>query len=333
MRGWLLQPSPGAAGRGTRLEWRQDLPEPHAGPGQVRIRVSACGVCRTDLHEVDGELPLSHPVVPGHQVVGRIDEVGPGVTGFRPGERVGVPWLWSSCGRCAYCRQGRENLCESPRFTGLDVDGGYAEWTVAPEEALLPLPPAYDDAEAAPLLCAGLIGYRSLRLSGVEPGGRLGLFGFGASAHLTLQVARHMGIEVYVFSRGEAHRRLALELGAAWAGSAGEEPPHPLDGAITFAPAGALLPAALSSLRRGATLAINAVHMDRLPEMPYQLLYHERSLRSVANLTREDGRRFMAIAGAVRLEVRVEPFPLEGAAEALAAVRQSRLEGSAVLLA
>ncbi|MDI3298014.1 MAG: zinc-dependent alcohol dehydrogenase family protein [Bacillota bacterium] len=328
MRGWLLDPSRSEG----RLRWQEDLPEPHAGAGEVRVRVAACGVCHTDLHELDGELPPPRPVVPGHQVVGRIDELGEGVEGLRAGMRVGVPWLWSSCGRCEYCRRGEENLCESPRFTGLHVDGGYAEWMVAPAEAVLPLPEIYDDAEAAPLLCAGLIGYRSLRLSGVEPGGRLGLFGFGASAHLTLQVARRMGMEVYVFSRGEAHRRLALELGASWAGAAGEEPPHLLDGAITFAPAGAVVPPALAVLRRGGTLAINAVHMDRLPEMPYRLLYHERSLKTVANLTREDGRRFMAVAGAGRLEVRVEAFPLERAPEALEAVRRSRLQGSAVLL-
>ncbi|MCL6522625.1 MAG: zinc-dependent alcohol dehydrogenase family protein [Firmicutes bacterium] len=328
MRGWLLEPS----GGGVALRFREELPEPHAGPGEVRLRVSACGVCRTDLHELDGELPPPRPVVPGHQVVGRIDEVGEGVEGLHPGMRVGLPWLWSACGRCDYCRRGQENLCESPRFTGLDVDGGYAEWTVAPAEAVLPLPEIYDDVEAAPLLCAGLIGYRSLRLSGVEPGGRLGLYGFGASAHLTLQVARRLGMEVYVFSRSEAHRRLALELGARWAGAAGEEPPHPLDGAITFAPAGDLLPLALASLRRGGTLAINAVHMDRLPEMSYGLLYHERSLKSVANLTREDGRRFLAIAGAARLEVRARPYPLERAPEALEAVRRSAVEGGAVLV-
>ncbi|MEW5763094.1 MAG: zinc-dependent alcohol dehydrogenase family protein [Bacillota bacterium] len=310
-----------------------ELPEPVPGPGQVRLRVRACGVCHTDLHTVEGDLPLPRlPVIPGHQVVGTVDLVGEGVEGVRPGDVVGVPWLYSTCGTCSYCRRGEENLCAAGRFTGYHVNGGYAEFILAEAGFVIPLPPELGVAEAAPLLCAGIIGYRALRLSGIRPGGRLGLYGFGASAHLAIQVARHWGCEVYVFSRGERHRELARELGAAWTGVAQEEPPARLDAGIIFAPAGWLVPLALGHLRRGGTLALAGITMTELPAMDYALIYGERVLRNVANATRRDAREFLALAAAIPVRTRVETFPLEEANGALQLLKQGKINGAAVLL-
>jgi alcohol dehydrogenase, propanol-preferring len=309
-----------------------DAPMPEPGPGQVRLRVRACGVCHTELHTVEGELALPRlPLIPGHQVVGEVEALGPGAGEFAPGERVGVGWLGWACGSCEMCRAGLENLCPNARFTGLHLDGGYAEYMVADERFAYRLPAHLSDVEAAPLLCAGIIGYRSLALSGIQPGGRLGLYGFGASAHLVLQVARHRGCRVYVFTRGEGHRHLAEEMGAVWTGNAEERPPQPLDAGITFAPTGRLVPLALAHLRPGGTLAINAVHMSPLPEMPYDLLYGERVLRSVANYTRADALEFLRLAGEMALRPTVEVWPLAEANAVLARLKRGEVQGSAVL--
>ncbi len=319
-----------------------DLPEPQAGPGEVRIRVSACGVCHTDLHTVEGEIETRLPRVPGHQVVGVVDQVGPASLGAAAGaahsarvalgSRAGVAWLYHACGHCDYCRRGEENLCESARFTGLHHDGGYAEYMVVPVDFVVPLPEGLDDAAAAPLLCAGVIGYRSLRVSGLQPGERLALFGFGASAHIAIQVARYWGCEVVVFTRSARHQDMARRLGAAWAGTAGEKPPFQVDRAVTFAPAGYLLPEALRVLRRGGVLAINAVHLDGVPAFPYDLIYWEKSMRSVANATRRDAFEFMDLAAGIPVRTEVEAFPLEAANEALAGLKAGAINGAAVLL-
>lgn len=322
----------------------EDVPRPEPQPWEVLIKVSACGVCHTDLHTVEGEVrPHRLPLVPGHQVVGVVERVGnrsgeiprtmekTNEKNIRPGMRVGVPWLYKTCGDCSYCKSGLENLCDNSMFTGLDVNGGYAQYIVAPADFVVPIPETFSDEEAAPLLCAGIIGYRSLRVSGLLPGERIGLFGFGASAHLALQVARYWGCEVYVFTRSPEHQNLARSLGAAWVGTADDTPPHPLHRAVTFAPAGNLIPRALKNLRKGGTLAINAIHMDGLPEMPYDLLYWERSIKSVANSTREDAFDFMEVAGAIPIQVQTEVFPLKKANEALLELKERRIQGSAVL--
>lgn len=309
-----------------------ELPEPVAGRGQVRLKVLACGVCHTDLHAVEGDLPLPKlPLVPGHQVVGVVDAVGEGVEGLRPGELVGVPWLYSTCGACAFCRQGEENLCDAGRFTGYHVDGGYAEFILAEADFVCRLPEGLEPVAAAPLLCAGIIGYRALRLSKIEPGGRLGLYGFGASAHIAIQVAVHWGCEVYVFSRGAHHRELARELGAVWTGQAGEQPPVKLDSGIIFAPAGWLVPLALGHLRKGGTLTLAGITMTELPAMDYGLIYGERVVRSVANATRQDAREFLALAAAIPVRTRVETFRLEEANRALELLEQGKLSGAGVL--
>ncbi|HZS30141.1 MAG TPA: zinc-dependent alcohol dehydrogenase family protein [Gaiellaceae bacterium] len=308
-----------AAGEPLRLD---ELPVPEPAAGQVLLRVSACGVCRTDLHVVDGELPRPKlPLIPGHQIVGRTED----------GRRLGVPWLGWTDGTCRYCASGRENLCESARFTGYDLDGGYAEYVVADERFCLPVPDGYDDAEAAPLLCAGLIGYRSLRLAGDAE--RLGLYGFGSSAHIVAQVARHQGRRLFGFVRpgDEEARAFALELGCEWAGGSDEKPPEELDAAIVFAPLGALVPAALAALARGGAVVCAGIHMSDVPSFPYELLWEERSIRSVANLTRQDGEEFLALAPQVPVRTDVETFPLEQANEALDRLRRGRLRGSAVL--
>lgn len=306
------------------------IPEP--GPGQIRLQVQVCGVCHTDLHTVEGELsPPRLPIIPGHQIVGRVDALGPGATRFRLGERVGVAWLNWACGECELCRRGQENLCPRARFTGLHVNGGYAQFTVVDERYAYPIPERFTDEEAAPLLCAGAIGYRSLRLSEIKPGGRLGLYGFGASAHLAIQVARYWGCQVYVFTRGEAHRRLARELGAVWTGPAEESPPVPLDAGIIFAPAGRLVPLALGHLGPGGTVAINAIYMSPIPEMPYPLLYCERTLRSVANLTRQDAEEFLRLAAEIPVRTEVEVSALAEANEVLRRLKRSEVRGSAVL--
>jgi alcohol dehydrogenase, propanol-preferring len=310
-----------------------ELPEPLPERGEVRLRVLACGVCHTDLHIAEGELPpIRRPIVPGHQIVGAVEQIGSGVNGVEVGDRMGVTWLGYTDNSCHYCLTGRENLCDNARFTGYHTNGGYAQQVVANVDFLVPIPEALSEIEAAPLLCAGIIGYRSLRLSEVRPRERLGLFGFGASAHLAIQVARHWGCEVYVFSRGEDHRQLALKLGAVWAGGAEDEPPEELDAAITFAPAGRLALAALAKLRKGGTLAINAIHMSPIPEMNYELLYGERTLRSVTNLTRQDAWEFLEVAAEIPVEAAVEVFAMQEANEALRHLKEGEIEGAAVLI-
>ncbi|RMF42380.1 MAG: zinc-binding alcohol dehydrogenase family protein [Anaerolineae bacterium] len=329
MKAWRLhQPGP-VEKHPLQLE---DVPIPQPGRGQVLVRVHVCGVCHTDLHTVEGDIASSaYPRIPGHQVVGTVVALGEGVQGRHAGQRVGIPWLHEACGNCDYCRRGLENLCPQARFTGFHVDGGYAEYMLARAEFTLPLPEGIPDMQAAPLLCAGIIGYRSLRLADVAPGERVGLFGFGASAHLAIQVARHWGCEVYVFTRSEAHRAHARELGAAWVGGAGDEAPRPLDRAVIFAPAGGLVPLALEKLRPGGTLAINAIHMSPIPEMPYRLVYGERTLRSVANATYEDGVAFLRLAAEIPVRATVQPYTFLDAPQALLDLKHSRINGEAVL--
>lgn len=324
--------TPGQAEDG-RLE-AQNLPVPDPGPGQVRLRVLACGVCHTDLHTVEGEIhPPRLPVVPGHQVVGVVDAIGPGVGDrVRPGQRVGVTWLYGACGHCFFCRQGLENLCEQAQFTGFHMDGGYAEFMLARGDYVLPLPDDQPPEQQAPLLCAGIIGYRALRLAGLQPGERLGLVGFGASAHLAIQVARYWSCEVYVFTRAAEHRRHALELGAAWTGGVEDPAPDLLDRAVIFAPSGKLVPTTLEKIRPGGTLAINAVHMSPIPQFSYSLIYGERTLRSVANLTRQDGIEFLELAGKIPVHSDVSLYSLDKANQALVDLKNSRLNGEAVLV-
>jgi propanol-preferring alcohol dehydrogenase len=306
--------------------------DPTPGPGQVRVQVKACGVCHTDLHTVEGDLDVpTLPIIPGHQIVGVVDGLGSGVSRFRVGDRVGVGWLNWSCGECAFCRHDQENLCANARFTGLHVDGGYAQYAVVNQRFAYRLPEGPTDTEAAPLLCAGIIGYRALRLSEIQPGERLGLYGFGASAHLALQVARHWGCQVYVFSRGEEHRGLAQDLGAAWTGLAQETPPFPLDAGIIFAPAGWIVPLALGHLRPGGTLAINAIYMSPIPELHYELIYGERTLRSVTNFTRQDAEEFLRLAADIPVRSEVEVSPLEEANAVLQRLKRGKVRGSAVL--
>lgn len=326
MRAMLLE----RPGRPLRLA---EVPEPALKPGQVRVRVKACAVCRTDLHVVDGELPDPKlPLVPGHEIVGEVVAVGAGVERFAQGQRVGIPWLGHSCGVCAYCRDGRENLCDAPGFTGYTIDGGYAELAVADAGYVFPMPEGYGDAEAAPLLCAGLIGYRSLRMAGDAR--RLGIYGFGAAAHIVAQVARAEGREIFAFTRpGDAPAQaFARSLGAVWAGESGEAPPESLDAAILFAPVGALVPAALKAVRKGGVVVCGGIHMSDIPSFPYRILWEERVVRSVANLTRQDAHEFLALAGRVRIATEVTIYPLAQANEALAALREGRLTGAAVLV-
>lgn len=310
------------------LNW----PRPAVTQGHVLIRVHACGVCRTDLHIAEGELPPQHAsVIPGHQIVGEVVE---GATAELPlGTRVGVSWLGGVDGTCPYCRRGMENLCDSPSFTGYSVDGGYAEYALARADFAFPLPAGLDDLHAAPLLCAGAIGFRSLRVAGVEPGDRVGLFGFGASAHLAISVLRSWKCAVYVSTRGESHRSLAESLGADWVGTELERPPLPLDRAVTFAPSGDVVVAALSSLRKGGIVAINAIHLDRMPEFDYDsLLWGERQIRSVANMTRADARDFLDLANRIGLKPRATVFPLGEANEALLAIKRDSIDGAAVIV-
>jgi alcohol dehydrogenase, propanol-preferring len=309
-----------------------DLPIPAPGPGDVRVKVRACGLCHTDLHTVEGELPAhKSPVVPGHQIVGVIDALGAGVTTHKEGDRVGVPWLHSTDGTCEFCRCGLENLCPNARFTGYDADGGYAEYAVAPADFCYPIPAVFSDENAAPLLCAGIIGYRSYHLTAVRPGENLGLYGFGASAHLVIQLARHQKCNIFVFTRNEAHRALARELGAAWTGRAEDTPPESLHAAIIFAPAGSLVPQALRVLRKAGSLALAGITMSQIPALDYSLLYHERVVRSVANSTRQDAREFLALAADVPLKTEVQIFDLSQANQALLALKQSEIRGAGVL--
>src|SRR5579863_8039695 len=309
-----------------------EVSRPAATPGHVLLRVRACGVCRTDLHVVEGELPPLRPaLIPGHQIVG---EVVDGATpGLPLGTRVGVCWLGGTDGACSYCRRGAENLCDAPVFTGYSVDGGFTEYALARADFTVALPAALDDLQAAPLLCAGVIGFRSLRVAGVEPGERVGLFGFGSSAHLAITVLRAWKCDVYVSTRGESHRRLAESLGATWVGTETEKPPVELDRAITFAPSGDVVLAALASLRKGGVVAINAIHLDRIPQFDYDsLLWGERQLRSVANMTRGDARDFVALAAQIGIRPHTTVFPLQQVNEALLAVAEDRIDGAAVVV-
>lgn len=309
-----------------------DVADPQPKAGQVLLRVRACGVCRTDLHIVEGELPPEHPrMIPGHQMVG--DVVGGATADLPAGSRVGVSWLGGTDGTCPFCRRGEENLCDSPTFTGCSVPGGYAQYALARADFVFPLPTSLDDLHAAPLLCAGIIGFRSLRVAGVEPGESVGLFGFGASAHLAIAVLHAWKCDVYVSTRGESHRKLAASLGASWVGTETDKPPVELDRAVTFAPSGDVVIAALSSLRKGGVVAINAIHLDRMPQFDYdRLLWGERQLRSVANMTRQDARDFLAIAADIKLQPKVTVFKLDQANEALLAVKNDSIDGAAVIL-
>ena len=303
------------------------------GSEEVLIRVRACAVCRTDLHVVDGVLPDPRlPLIPGHQIVGTVESLGERVERFAPGERVGVPWLGYTDGECRYCLSGRENLCDDARFTGYQIDGGYAEYASADNRFCFPIPEGYPDVQAAPLLCAGLIGYRSLRMA--HDAERLGLYGFGASAHIIIQVAVHQGRRIFAFTRGgdEEGQRFARSLGAAWAGGSNEQPPEELDAAIIFAPVGGLVPAALRAVAKGGVVVCAGIHMTDIPSFPYEILWGERSIRSVANLTRQDGEEFLALAPQVPVRTEVTPFPLEKANEALAALREGEIRGAAVLV-
>ena len=310
-----------------------DRPIPMPGPGEVLVKVEVCAICRTDLHVIEGELPVHRsPLIPGHQVVGRVERLGEGSARLREGDRVGVAWLHAACGHCPYCRRGDENLCDAPRFTGYDADGGYADYLVAPEAFVYPLPADLNAERIAPLLCAGIIGYRALRRSRIKPGGRLGLYGFGASAHVVIQIARHWGCEVHVATRGEKHRRLALELGAAWAGEAADAPPKRLDAAIVFAPVGELAVAALAALDKGGTVALAGIYMTDVPSLNYErLLFHEKQLCSVTANTRRDGEELLRLAREIPIVTHTESFPLEQANEALIKLKQDGIQGAGVL--
>ncbi len=311
---------------------RMDVPRPVPERDQVLVRVLACGICRTDLHILDGELSQPKlPLIPGHQIVGIVEQLGAGVLGLEPGDRVGIPWLGRTCGHCAYCQTQRENLCDQAQFTGYQLDGGFADYAVAHAAFCFKLPPNYPDLQVAPLLCAGLIGYRALRLAG--PAQRLGLYGFGASAHLVIQMAKHQGREVLAFTRPQdtESQTFARQLGADWAGSSTEAPPDLLDAAIIFAPVGALVPAALKAVAKGGTVVCAGIHMSDIPSFPYEVLWGERVLRSVANLTRQDGEEFLALAPRIPIQTTVTSYPLAQANEALLALRQGAFQGAAVL--
>jgi len=326
MRSMILE----GAGQGLR---QVERPTPRIAAGQLLIHVSACAVCRTDLHVVDGELTNPKlPLIPGHEIVGKVTALGEGVTRFEIGDRVGVPWLGWTCGACSYCSHGQENLCDEAKFTGYTLDGGYAEYAVADQRYCFAIPDSYTDVQAAPLLCAGLIGYRSLVKAG--SGKRLGIYGFGAAAHIIAQVAKYQQREIYAFSRpgDEAAKQFALNLGACWAGGSNELPPEKLDAAIIFAPAGELVPQALKTVGKGGTVVCGGIHMTDIPTFPYSILWEERSVCSVANLTRRDGEEFMALAPKVPVRTRVETFRLEDANEALSRLRNGMIEGAAVLI-
>ena len=311
----------------------RDMPSPEPGPGQVRVRVRVCGVCRTDLHIVEGDLPLmKRPIIPGHETVGIVDRTGAGVRSVKEGDRVGIAWLQNTCGRCEFCRGGRENLCTGAVFSGYHVNGGYAEYALVSESFVYPIPPVFSDDEAAPLLCAGIIGYRALRLSGVQPGQRLGMYGFGASAHVTIQVAKHRGCAVYVCSLREEHRALARELGAAWVGAATDQPPEKLHGAIVFAPAGEIVIPALRALERGGTVALAGIHMTPIPAINYDRdLFGERIIRSVTANTRQDGLDLLREAATIPIRSLTQQFKLEEANQALQQLKAGTIQGAAVL--
>lgn len=332
MRAWLVETPRPLEGRPLR---RVELEDPEPGPGHIRVRVHVCGVCRTDLHVAEGDLsPVAEGgVVPGHQIVGTVDAAGPDASRFAPGDRVGIAWLRSTCGACDFCRRGRENLCASSRYTGYHENGGYAELAVVDEDYAYRIPDVFADEQAAPLLCAGIIGFRALERARVPEGGTLALFGFGSSAHVVMQLARHRGHDVYVSTRGEAHRALARRMGAAWVGGSGEPFPEPVDSAIVFAPAGEVVPPALEAVGRGGTVALAGIHMSPIPPLDYERhLFHEKSLRSVEANTREDGRRLLEEAAAIPIRPEVTRFPFEEADRALERLAADEIDGSAVLV-
>jgi propanol-preferring alcohol dehydrogenase len=331
MRAWIVDaPGPLPSHPLTAVE----RPEPEPTTGEIRVKITACGVCRTDLHLAEGDLaPHRHGVIPGHEIVGVVDAIGPGASRFRLGERAGIAWLRATCGRCRWCHRGAENLCVDPGFTGWDADGGYADWAVVDEAYAYELPSEFDDEHAAPLLCAGIIGYRALKRAALPPGGHLGIYGFGGSAHLAAQIALAQGATVHVLTRSEAARRLALDLGCHSAGPAVGPPSEPLDSAILFAPAGELVPAALAALDRGGTLAVAGIHLSAIPELDYaRHLFLERQLRSVTANTRADGEEFLALAAKIGIDVATTPYPLAAADQALADLADDRITGAAVLL-
>lgn len=311
-----------------------ELKDPTADRGQVRLKVSCCGICRTDLHVIEGDLPQQHlPLIPGHQIVGVVDQVGPGCKRYKAGQRIGVAWLRHTCGACAYCRAGRENLCESSRFTGYHVDGGYAEYAVVPEDFAYEIPDTFSDVGAAPLLCAGIIGYRALKRCNLPRGGTLALYGFGSSAHVVIQIAQYRGCPVYVVTRGERHRELARQMGAAWVGESASDMPVKTDSAIIFAPAGELVPPALEKLDKGGTLSLAGIHMSPIPEMDYEkCVFYERDIHSVTANTREDGRELLAEAAEIPIRPHVTTYPLAEANRALQDLKADRIGGSGVLL-
>jgi propanol-preferring alcohol dehydrogenase len=315
------------------LRW-EEQEKPKIKPDEILVRVRVCGICHTDLHTVEGELDLPKlPLIPGHQVVGIAEEVGDRVTRFKKGDRVGMAWLYHTCGKCKYCREGKENLCENALFTGYHVDGGYAQYTVISEDFAYSLPPEFSDEQAAPLLCAGIIGYRALKLSEIKPQGKLGLYGFGASAHVAIQVAVHWGCEVYVFTRSSEHRKLAENLGAVWTGESKDKAPQKLDSAVIFAPEGKLVPDALDALDRGGTLALASIYMTPIPQMDYQkYLYYERTIRSVTASTRKDGEELLQIAAEILIQTKTVSFPLSDANQALLLLKQGKINGAGVLV-
>jgi propanol-preferring alcohol dehydrogenase len=315
------------------LKW-MELSDPSPGPGEVRVRVRTCGICRTDLHVIECELPFpGHPVIPGHQVVGIVDRLGEGSKRFEVGQRIGIAWLRHTCGECVYCRSGRENLCESARFTGYHGPGGYAEFTVIDEEFAYPIPDIFSDEEAPPLLCAGIIGYRSLKRSALPRGGSLAIYGFGSSAHIVIQIALHMGCKAYVCTRGSKHRELAAGLGAEWVGAEPEGMPEPTDSAIIFAPAGELVPKALENLKKGGTLALAGIYMSAVPQMDYENhLFYEKNIRSVTANTRQDGMELLKIAAEIPIRPQVQLFPLREANQALLSLKMDMIQGSGVLV-
>jgi propanol-preferring alcohol dehydrogenase len=310
----------------------EDVSTPEPGPDAIRVAIHCCGVCHTDLHVVEGDLPDPKlPVIPGHEIVGAVETVGANVTRFKPGDRVGIPWLHETDQTCAFCQRGEENLCEAARFTGYTADGGYAEYVTVHADYAVPIPDQFSDQTAAPLLCAGIVGYRSIRLSDVQHGERLGIYGFGASGHIVIQVARYWDCEVFVFTRSADHQQHARDLGAAWAGDAQDNPPGKLDRAIIFAPAGWIVPLALGHLRKGGTLCINAIHTSPVPEMPYHLLWHERTLRTVANATRRDAEEFLPLAAEIPIRTDTQAFDLDTANHVLHMLKTSKINGAAVL--
>jgi propanol-preferring alcohol dehydrogenase len=329
MRAWVLE-KPGPVGE-VQLRW-VDVPTPALGEHDLLIKVSVCGVCHTDLHIVEGDIELPKlPVIPGHQIVGRVEKTGTSVNRFKIGDRVGVPWLNWACGQCEYCLRGQENLCDYARFTGYHVDGGYADYQVTDERFAYAIPEVFSDEQAAPLLCAGVVGYRALKLAGAREAKRLGLYGFGASAHIAIQIARYWGVETYVFTRSPGHRKLAEELGAVWTGASGDDPGVLMDSSIIFAPAGQLVPEALKPLRKGGTLVLAGIHMSPIPELDYSLIWGERVIRSVANATRADAEEMLALAAQIPIRTELQTFPMDQANEALSKLKRSEIKGAAVL--